>query len=54
MSNEAILHKGRTWWVIEKDAWSFSQMRNGFRTRDEALNWALSNGYRIAEETEAA
>lgn len=50
----AVIHKGRTWWVIPSGAVGFNEMRNDFRTRDDALVWAESNGYRIVEETAAA
>ena len=45
----ATLHKGSTWWVIPEGAIGFNEMRNGFKSRDEALAWAESNGYEIEE-----
>lgn len=43
----ATLHKGKTWWVIPDCSVGFSQMRNGFRDREQAEAWAADNGYQI-------
>lgn len=45
----ATIHKGSTWWVIPEGAIGFNQMRNGFKSRDAAIEWATANGYHIRD-----